>query len=208
MVNMAVVDCSPADAPLAALAVGAFTRYPAAAQRGRDPQRVAQLSAAKARALGVIEGSWVTSTIKARKAAATELSNWFDSLPEGAKCGWPTAGPLDLVHYIEDAWLATHGTFNRADGGTGCAPTSLDSVLSHLTTTFTLLGRTGKWASGGDIRRRNPLRSSAVAKYKASFKRLCSGAGYRTGAAKAWAPGEVERVLRVTLPHSKPYTQL
>lgn len=69
------------------------------------------------------------------------------------------------------------------------APSSLNGMLSHLSTTFALLDRTGPWKE--DARMGNPIDSEAIARFKKGYARKVAEAGFEEGSAVAWTESEV-----------------
>ncbi len=62
-------------------------------------------------------------------------------------------------------------------------------MLSHLSTTFALLDRTGPWREG--TRAGNPIESEAIARFKKGYARKLAEAGFEEGSAVAWTEPEV-----------------
>lgn len=73
------------------------------------------------------------------------------------------------------------------------APSSLNSMLSQLSTAFQMLGRCGPWDEGA--RGGNPVDSRAVSLFRSGYRQVQYSAGFEEGSAVEWRPEEVAALV-------------
>ncbi|BDA41869.1 hypothetical protein COCOBI_02-6640 [Coccomyxa sp. Obi] len=88
---------------------------------------------------------WEHDTISKRQRAAAEFSVFLQTLPAAWGLNMMTARPLDIIMYSEAVWRHQHQGSWLPDGSKVASPSGHSSMLSMLSTTFSLLGRTGPW---------------------------------------------------------------
>ena len=75
------------------------------------------------------------------------------------------------------------------DGRKVAAPSSLNGMVSQLSTSFEILGRHGDWDE--ESRAGNPVLSKAITLFKSGYRRSMSEGGFEEGSAVEWTQLEV-----------------
>ena len=166
--------------------------------RTRDPRLDVEYLLAEGRIVAMLEAGWVPRTMGEREKQAAEFSAWLAALPAARQKGWHDVTPEDVLVFLEHSWLPTHGTFALGHrGGRGVAPGYLETSLSHLSTSFKLLGRSAQWDGPGAVpEHSNPVLSYAVRRYMGGFRREVAKVGYVAGSAPAWDDHELGMLVR------------
>lgn len=73
------------------------------------------------------------------------------------------------------------------------APGSLQSAVSHLSTSMKMLGRSGAWDP--DTRKGNPVQSAAVQLFLQGYEKKLRQEGYEEGSAVPWEEHEIHAVI-------------
>ena len=143
------------------------------------------------RGLGIMAHNWRPATNKARAIAWDELEAW------AAACLGRAAlqlTPSDLVVYLESHWQRSHGRQELASSGEARpAPSTLKTMLAHLSTRYAELGRRGAWdwaTLGG-----NPCASMELRTFKGGYANLMGEEGYHATAAKPLSEVKLRALL-------------
>jgi hypothetical protein len=88
-----------------------------------------------------------------------------------------SCSPADILAYVQDHWLPNH--LSRQGGN--AAPTSLSHMLSHLSSHFESIGRSGEWREASDTAEHgkgNPVLSHDVRQLKLGYGNIAQDAGF------------------------------
>ena len=175
-----------------------------ASRPSRDPRAAAAQAQAQQEVWAEIQGCldyassrWDSSTVRKRDAAAQRFSTWMEAR---AALGvpnmtWATATPQTVMAYIY-VFSKQHG---KPDSATGvralAAPSSVSSMVSHLSTTFRLLGRSAPWGPMTPAEDGNPADSYAVQLSLQGYRRRRAHDGWFARAAMPWGPEKLRLLL-------------
>jgi integrase len=155
----------------------------------------AGFSAAVGAALQRAGERWEPSTLAERARQCRGFSEWLAKLPASQQVSWGGCSPAHVLAYMEAEWLPSHGNRALGDGSMGTAASYMQSTLSHLSTTFKLLGRAAAWGTQAEALC-NPVDSAAVAAYLGAYRKQYARAGYAAEAARPWKLEELDVLLR------------
>ena len=124
---------------------------------------------------------WEAETISKRQRCAAEFLSFLQALPSAWGLSMQTARPLDIIMYSETVWRHQHQGSWLPDGSKVASPSGHNSMLSMLSTTFSLLGRSGPWDPV--TLRGNPIDSEEVSSHRAAYRADLVKRGYREGSA-------------------------
>eukprot|EP00798_Chlamydomonas_sp_ICE-L_P029115 gene29115-biopygen32986 len=134
------------------------------------------------RAAQVTDPSVVASTLAKRYAVGQALEAWLARLPPPFPQSLLAACPEDVLCFMQQHWVLHHGRSVVAGVDHPVAsPQGVAGSLSHLSTLFDTLGRSGPYnalTSTG-----NPCDSPAVRAYKRGYQQILWQAGYQEVAA-------------------------
>jgi hypothetical protein len=155
----------------------------------------AAFAAAAGAALQRAGGRWEPGTLSERERQCKAFSEWMGQLPSSQQVGWDSCTPLHLMAYMEAEWLPTRGTRALEDGTVGTSAGYMQTTVSHLSTTFKLLGRAAPWGTQADGLC-NPVDSEAVKAYLGAYRKQYARAGHETAAARPWKLEELAEALQ------------
>lgn len=104
-------------------------------------------------------------------------------------CREAQQGPSEACQW----WDASHAGTVLPDGSEVAAPGTLESALSHLSTSMKTMGRQGPWDE--DSRTGNPTESTSVRLYRRGYERQLRELGYEEGSAVPWLEGDVHALV-------------
>ncbi|GAB4815694.1 hypothetical protein N2152v2_002740 [Parachlorella kessleri] len=133
-------------------------------------------------------------TVKRRQQHAAEAEAFFASLPKELGVSLKTAGPEHVLWFVRQHWLPRHTGTVLPDGSQVAAPSSLNGLLSALSTSFELLGRRGPWDEAA--RSGNPIHSKDITVFKLGYARQTAAAGFEEGSAIEWRESEVQQLVQ------------
>ena len=93
--------------------------------------------------------AWVDETLKRRNAAFSEFVEFLGILSPQYNKTFLNCTPTDILVYIENHWVNKHGGTVLPGGETVASPSGVNGFLSHLSTCFEMLHRTGPYNYGG-----------------------------------------------------------
>ena len=124
---------------------------------------------------------WELETIRKRLKTAEEFSAFLETLPASWGKNLKIAQPEDVIVFSKTVWRHQHQGSWLPDGSKVAFPSGHNSMLSMLSTTFCLLGRTGKWDP--DRQQGNPMESFQITEHRAAYRADLIKRGYRGGSA-------------------------
>ena len=125
-------------------------------------------------ALQYVEHSNVPRTVETRLGVSREFVDWLHGQHLGLTL--LTCTDQHLLEYVGGHWLQNHWASQLPDGSCVASPSGLASMLSHLSTTFELVGRSSIHVSGQLYG--NPAASSLLSRLKIGYTRDQFRAGY------------------------------
>lgn len=154
-----------------------------------------QYSAGLSAALARTDRAWVDRTNQRREQAMLELSAHLATLPASWGRTLATCTPPDLLVYLEQHWVPTHGGTVLGDQPhLVAAPNSVNTILSHLSTGFQLLGRRGPY-DASNSQSTNPVDSSEVRLWQKGYGKDLFKQGYEVGSAVPMSESKLHQLL-------------
>eukprot|EP00798_Chlamydomonas_sp_ICE-L_P004269 gene4269-biopygen21992 len=134
------------------------------------------------RAAQVTDHSVVASTLAKRYAVGQAIEAWLARLPPPFPQSLLAARPEDVLCFMQQHWVLHHGRSVVAGVDHPVAsPQGVAGSLSHLSTLFDTLGRSGPYNALTGTG--NPCDSPAVRAYKRGYQQVLWQAGYQEVAA-------------------------
>lgn len=106
--------------------------------------------------------------------------------------GWPNSHSC--------SWHLLHAGTVLPSGEEVAAPNTVGGMISHLSTTFKILGRQGPWCEG--TRTGNPTECTTVQLWKRGYGRQMRSKGYAESSAIPWEEDAVHAVIDTLLEES------
>jgi hypothetical protein len=135
--------------------------------------------------------NWVPRTVDDREKYWGEFRRWCEVELEKS----PDAATLDdVIVYAQHHFVREHAGCMLADGRRVAAPSSLAGMLSHLTTSYRLMGRDSPW--NGQNGSGNPVLSTVVQSFKGGYANLRGEAGYSSRSAVPMTEEKAKRLVK------------
>ena len=142
----------------------------------------------------VIEQSVQEATLTRRQTVGAELSDWLLKLPDPYPRDLLKVRPEELLCFLETHWVHTHvGSQLPGSDTLVASPSGVDGVISHLSSLFDSLGRSGPYddtTNGG-----NPCLSTPIQKYRRGYHQMLWAAGYQESSAVPLTQAKVEALV-------------
>ena len=129
-------------------------------------------------AADTIRGAVEDGTMARRLALGKEFGGFLASLPSGYPSTLTTAGPAEVLVYLESHYIHAHAG-SRLPGQTDkvASPSGVQTTISHLSSLFGSIGRRGPYDPADCTG--NPCDSPEVQGYKQGYARRLWRAGYQ-----------------------------
>ena len=144
-------------------------------------------------AAAIISHANVDSTVQRRLTVSRELQMWLERLPPEYPRDLTTCRPEEILVFMQSHYIQAH-VGSRSNGQPLTAsPSGVATTLSHLSTTFTGLGRQGPYdrLTG----KGNPCESVEITRFKQGYHRDMVSAGYQETSAVPSTLLKVEAVV-------------
>ena len=146
------------------------------------------------RAAARLEGTWVRSTRDKRHRIADELASFLaqNAVATGGR-SLANCMPRDITAFME-WWWVRHAGSRGVDGSPLASPGAVRGAISHLSTYFEQIGRSGPYevATG----RGNPAKGFDARCYARAYARFAHHSGFESASAVPFTSAKVTRLLQ------------
>ena len=151
----------------------------------------------------IMARNWQAATNQQRDAQWEQLDTWSRQ-----QLGRPAVQctPDDLIVYLESSFIKQHGRQAAADGSSCPAPSTVKTIVSHLSTKFQQLGRRGTWDCTTGTG--NPCDSMELRTFKGGYANLMQEQGFLPTSAKPISEAKLQQLVGLLVEEATAYQQL